>query len=87
VRPAGLLLLGDQGSVALERGIVLSAEDFDPRIDIVPGLLMAADLVLEGGELGAFPVDAGRPDVLVPGELAELAPERGFFSFSFFSLT
>ena len=77
MRPPGLFLLGDEGPESFERGVVLAAEDLDPRIDVVPGLLVAADLVVEGGELGAFLLDAGGLDVLVPGLLAELPPERG----------
>ena len=76
VRLPGLLLLGDEGPVPLHGGVMLAAEDLDAGVNVVPGLLVAADLLVEGGEPGAFLIDAGGVDVLVPGLLAELPPER-----------
>ena len=84
--PPGFLLLGDEGPEALEGGVVLAAEGLDPRVNVVPGLPVAADLILERGEPGALLLDAGRLNVLAPGEPAELAPESGLlllFPFQF----
>ena len=78
MRLPGLLLLGDEGPEPLDSGVMLAAEDLDPGVDVMPGLLVAADLLVEGGQLGALLLDAGGTDVLVPGLLAELPPERRF---------